>query len=175
MSIIATMNTSDQNVYTLDSAFKRRWKMVHISNSFENTDYDMKIGPKYVPILNCDITWMDFVSRINKAIVDINTFGINSEDKQIGKYFVGTADLLESKVEEYDNIEEASKKFAEKVLMYLWEDIAKLEPTEWFNNNIKTLDSLLENYQKTGIKVFSENLQNILKANNGENSDEEDL
>ena len=175
MSIIATMNTSDQNVYTLDSAFKRRWKMIHISNSFENKDYDLKIGPKYVPMLNCDITWMDFVNRINNAIIDINTFGINSEDKQIGKYFVGTADLLESKVEEYDNIEDASKKFAEKVLMYLWEDIAKLEPTEWFNNNIKTLDSLLENYQKTGIKVFSENLQNILKTDSGGNLDEEDL
>ena len=118
---------------------------------------------------------MDFVNRINNAIIDINTFGINSEDKQIGKYFVGTADLLESKVEEYDNIEDASKKFAEKVLMYLWEDIAKLEPTEWFNNNIKTLDSLLENYQKTGIKVFSENLQNILKTDSGGNLDEEDL
>ena len=178
LSIIATMNTSDQNVYTLDSAFKRRWKMIHVSNSFENTEYDLKIGSKYVPMLNCNITWKEFVNRINKAIININTFGINSEDKQIGKYFVDLEDLIDEKeledLKEENNVsvKETSKKFAEKVLMYLWEDIAKLEPTEWFNNDIKTFDILLNNYQKNGIKVFSENIQKIIKPDEDGNEDE---
>ena len=168
MSIVATMNTSDQNVYTLDSAFKRRWKMKHITNDFTDSDYDQIIGQKYVPMLKCDIVWKDFVERINKAIVSINTFGINSEDKQIGKYFVGLSDLLDEKidVEEYDDIRPAIKSFSEKVLMYLWEDIAKLEPSEWFNDNIKTLDTLLKEYEEKGISVFSNNIQDRLNIEN---------
>ncbi len=175
MSIIATMNTSDQNVYTLDSAFKRRWKMIHITNEFTDEGYDKVIGDKYVPMKNCDIKWKDFVNRINKAIVNINTFGINSEDKQIGKYFVGTSDLLESKIniEEYDSYEPAVISFSEKVLMYLWEDIAKLEPTEWFNENIKTLDDLLKKYITDGVNVFSNNIKDRLNIENVGEVDEQ--
>lgn len=172
LSILATMNTSDQNVYTLDSAFKRRWKMIHVTNDFEEKEYDNLIGSMYVPMLNCDITWREFVDRINKAIIEVNTFGINSEDKQLGKYFVYTSDLLENKVEEYDNINDASKSFAEKVLMYIWEDIAKLEPTEWFKDNIRTLDMLLKEYQKNGIKVFNDNIQFKLNPYEDEESNE---
>ena len=165
MSIIATMNTSDQNVYTLDSAFKRRWKMKHITNEFTDKEYDQIIGNKYVPMKGLNIKWKDFVEQINDSIVKINTFGINSEDKQIGKYFVSTSDLLDSEiiVEEYDDYKPAVRAFAEKVLMYLWEDIAKLKPSEWFNDSIETLDELLKQYESNGIDVFSYNIQTKLK------------
>ena len=167
LTIIATMNTSDQNVYTLDSAFKRRWKMKYISNKFEidedSKEYDKELGELNVPIKNLNITWKDFNTKINKAIIEQNTFGINSEDKQLGKYFVGTSDLISSEIYETNNFEEASKIFAEKVLMYLWEDIAKLKPSDWFREDIKTLEKLLDNYQEIGIDVFSENIKNKLK------------
>lgn len=164
LSIIATMNTSDQNVYTLDSAFKRRWNMVYISNEFDDSiPYDNKIGNKYVPMKNCDITWKDFIEVINNCIVSIDTYGIHSEDKQIGKYFVGEFDLLDRKVEEYDDASEAIKTFSEKVLMYLWEDIAKLDQKRWFDENIKTLNKLLKEYSQKGIDVFSVEIKEKLK------------
>ena len=41
LSIIGTMNTSDQNVFTLDTAFQRRWDMYLVENNFENVDKNM--------------------------------------------------------------------------------------------------------------------------------------
>lgn len=55
--IIATMNTSDQNVFTLDTAFQRRFSMQLIENSFENVDDDFK----NMKILDTDITWQKFL------------------------------------------------------------------------------------------------------------------
>lgn len=164
LSIIATMNTSDQNVYTLDSAFKRRWKMVYINNDFNNNEpYDNRIRDKYVPMKGCNITWENFKNVINDCIVNINTYGIHSEDKQIGKYFVGEFDLLDKKIDEYEDPSKAIKKFSEKVLMYIWEDIAKLDKKRWFNDDIKTFNRLLKEYDNKGIEVFSLEIQEALK------------
>lgn len=173
LSIIATMNTSDQNVYTLDSAFKRRWDMVYISNGFNDKKiYDNIIGNKYVPMKNIDIIWKDFIEVINDCIVNIDTYGIHSEDKQIGKYFVGEFDLLDTKIEECENSDDAIKKFSEKVLMYIWEDIAKLDPKRWFNEEIKTFNRLLEEYKRNGIDVFSLEVKEKLKEKVNETSEE---
>ncbi len=176
LSIIATMNTSDQNVYILDSAFKRRWDMKYISNKFGINDtsreYDELLGSKNVPIKELNITWKDFVGKINKAIVEENAFGINSEDKQLGKYFVGSSDLISSEVYETNDFNDAATKFAEKVLMYLWEDIAKLDPSAWFRNDIKTFEKLLDDYQTEGINIFSENIKNRLKSDVDERREE---
>lgn len=68
LTIIATMNTSDQNVFTLDTAFQRRWKMKHISNKFEISEgshaKDLIQGTK--------IVWGAFATVINDLIVDIS-------------------------------------------------------------------------------------------------------
>ncbi|GAA8748268.1 hypothetical protein HpDR99_07280 [Helicobacter pylori] len=60
--IAATMNTSDQNVFTLDTAFQRRFSMQLIENSFENVDDDFK----NMKILDTDITWQKFCTTINE-------------------------------------------------------------------------------------------------------------
>ena len=171
------MNTSDQNVYTLDSAFKRRWNMIYVSNDFVDIDengnetYDKKIGDMYVPMKKCNICWRKFIEVVNEFIVNINSYGIHSEDKQIGKYFVGEVDLLEKSIDEYDDYDNALKSFSEKVLMYLWDDIAKLDVKRWFNDDIKTFDKLLSEYQKNGIDVFSFEIKEKLKENSNLNND----
>lgn len=168
LSIIATMNTSDQNVYTLDSAFKRRWKMEYVTNKFGisdiSKDYDSEIGDKNVPMLNLDIKWKDFIYKINKAIIEENTFGINSEDKQLGKYFVGSSDLISKEIYETKSFDDAARRFAEKVLSYIWEDISKLNPSNWFREDIRTFEKLLSSYQTDGINVFSENIKTRLNS-----------
>lgn len=156
--LMATMNTSDQNVYTLDTAFKRRWKLEKISNKFdENDEYDKKLEAMLIPGSD-DITWKKFIETINEEIFEKNAYGVNAEDKQIGKYFVGTDDLINSDgtTEAYDNIDDAKKAFAEKVLMYLWDDVAKLNREAWFNPKYKTLDDLLVGFGNENLKVFND-------------------
>lgn len=143
MWIIATMNTSDQNVFTLDTAFKRRWKMEYIRNEFANNSESIKLKEKV--ILNSEkypnVTWEKFVKKINKHIIS-DTSGINGEDKQLGMYFVT--------IEEINN----PKEFGEKILSYLWEDIAKVNTSYWFGA-ISSYDELIEIYNNDYLDVFN--------------------
>lgn len=146
LSIIATMNTNDQNVFVLDTAFKRRWEWVKISNKFkdrieeDSTNYTREIAEMYVPVLN--ISWKDFVEKLNIEILD-KKYGENGEDKQLGVYFVDKS-LLSVEIVDVSNYEKR-KRFAEKVLMYLWEDVAKYYKEGMFNN-YDTLDDLLDDF-----------------------------
>ena len=143
MWIIATMNTSDQNVFTLDTAFKRRWKMEYIKNVFADNEESKELKNKLIPSGDKypNITWEKFVNKINKHIIDDNS-GINAEDKQLGMYFVS--------IEEINN----EKEFAEKILSYIWDDVAKLNTTYWFGA-ISSYGELLDNFEKNGLDVFN--------------------
>ena len=158
--IKATMNTSDQNVYTLDTAFKRRWKLEKLTNKFDDKEpYDTTLRSMLIPGSE-DVTWEDFIDKINNAIFDRNPHGVNAEDKQLGKYFVGTDVLVHENgaLEVYSNIDDAKKAFAEKVLMYLWDDVAKLNKEIWFDPKYRTLDDLLKafNNPEIGLLVFND-------------------
>lgn len=136
MDIFATMNTSDQNVYTLDTAFVRRWDKEKIKNSFA----DCKFAGKNVPGMN--YTWQEFVTAINNHIAKhLEDLQVN-EDKQIGVFFVKES-LLGSTPE----------KFAYKVFDYLWSDVAKLDHGIFFNH-FDTLEALISAYEKDGVGVF---------------------
>ena len=136
--IFATMNTSDQNVFTLDTAFKRRWKYHYIPNDFDKDD---TIGKMFVPGLN-NITWETFVKRINEYIINHATT-LTAEDKQLGKYFVEKSMLVE---DSGDCSEDILKEFAHKVFEYLWTDVAKFNRSEWFIEEIRSFSGLLYKY-----------------------------
>lgn len=136
MDIFATMNTSDQNVYTLDTAFVRRWDKEKIKNSFVGC----KFAGTNVPGMN--YTWQEFVTAINNHIAKhLEDLQVN-EDKQIGVFFVKES-LLGSTPE----------KFAYKVFDYLWSDVAKLDHGIFFNH-FDTLEALITAYEKDGVGVF---------------------
>lgn len=156
LSIFATMNTSDQNVFTLDTAFKRRWKFKKLSNRFKDHPY----ADYYVPGMG-ETTWKEFVESINKYIVG-STGILMAEDKQIGVFFI-TKNVLKESVE-VENEEDLIKEFSYKILEYLWDDVAKYNRDEWFNN-CGTLDELLDKYLELGAEgrgkeVFSEGIFN---------------
>lgn len=153
MWIIATMNTSDQNIFTLDTAFKRRWKMEYIKNIFADNDKSKELKNKVIPFGEKypNVTWEKFVNKINNHIIH-DTSGINAEDKQLGKYFVS--------VEEIDNM----KEFSEKILSYLWEDVAKLNASYWFGT-ISSYEELLESFNKNTLDVFNSLFEDEIKAN----------
>ena len=135
LSIIATMNTSDQNVFTLDTAFKRRWTMKMIENSFDDEEFND------LTILETNLLWRDFCNEINKHIVNNNISNLSSEDKRIGAHFVDKNDFeFDSKVKTGSDEEKLearlhNNKFAEKVLMYLWDDALKLSREEVFDED----------------------------------------
>lgn len=149
--IIATMNTSDQNVFTLDTAFKRRWRMHRIVNKFKDEQYDKKLSKMYIP--GSSYTWEQFVTIINKEIMNKNPIGLNSEDKQLGVYFATENELS---LESLNNNEEVINKFIEKVLLYLWEDVAKVDSSLWFDENIKSFDDLVSEFYAKNLRVFKD-------------------
>ena len=83
LSLFATMNTSDQNVFTLDTAFQRRWNLRYVPNNVRNADHaNMFVDERQ------EITWSEFAEFVNKIILDYNAGMASSEDKQLGAYFI---------------------------------------------------------------------------------------
>lgn len=138
LDIFATMNTSDQNVYTLDTAFVRRWDKEKIRNTFGQCTFastEVPGMPSY--------TWEAFVNGINSWIAKhLEDLQVN-EDKQIGVFFVKESLLTSGDAE----------KFAFKVFDYLWSDVAKLDHGIFFNS-YDTLEELIAAYQVKGVDVF---------------------
>lgn len=145
--IIATMNTSDQNVFTLDTAFKRRWEFEKLRNKFrDNHEYK----GYYIPGMP-GITWQTLVENINVFIVN-NSNELSSEDKQLGVYFIDKETLCENVEDCSDEIKK--RKFSYKLFEYLWDDVAKFTRQDWFGTEIKSLDDLIDTYLIKGKKVF---------------------
>ena len=101
--IWATMNTSDQSLFPIDSAFKRRWDWEYEPIKYKNINWIIDIkGSKYL--------WTSFQHEINKRIFEAT----NSEDKMLGDYFVNPADgVITEKI------------LLNKILFYLWNDVCK--------------------------------------------------
>lgn len=149
LDIYATMNTSDQNVYTLDTAFTRRWSKEHIPNEFNGH----KIEKMYVPGME-SYTWGEFVKSVNGQIRDnLESLQVN-EDKQVGAFFVKEKDLLENSA---DSTEQKAKMFAYKVLEYLWADVSKLDHQVIFNPKYTTFEDIVKDFAK-GVVVFNDKL-----------------
>lgn len=127
LSILATMNTSDQNVFTLDTAFQRRWNMKYIDNDVNAAEH------ADVNIEGSRVTWGQFANVINDEILEANAEMLSSEDKQLGAYFVEKDEL-------------SADKFPEKALKYLWDDAFKMERDKIFDPNIKSIGNLVTAY-----------------------------
>lgn len=105
LNILATMNTSDQSLYPMDSAFKRRWEWVYVPINYNDaSQFHVEVDGKFYK-------WSDVIRAINKRIKKATS----SADKQLGNRFVMADD---------DNII-ASKTFVNKVMFYLWNDVFK--------------------------------------------------
>ena len=101
--IWATMNTSDQSLFPIDSAFKRRWDWEYEPIKYENSKWEIEIdGNMY--------SWTSFQEKVNNRIFEAT----NSEDKKLGDFFVKPNNNVISE-----------KQFINKVLFYLWNDVCK--------------------------------------------------
>ena len=117
LNILATMNTSDQSLFPMDSAFKRRFDWEYVPISFTDEKGNEKEAAKYeidVPDANGkNYLWKNFVEAVNDKILDLT----ESEDKQLGEFFIKP-----------DNGNVISKeRFLGKVMFYLWNEVCKDE------------------------------------------------
>ena len=146
LSILATMNTSDQNVFTLDNAFQRRWDMKLIENVFGDTEEETNQRNAFVDSAK-QITWEKFQTAINIKIGKMSEdAGLSSmEDKRLGCWFVKSVKLGNDYIISKDL-------FAEKVLKYLWDDAFKFCREKVFNG-YTNLESLTRDFK--GDKEFS--------------------
>ena len=122
LNIIATMNTSDQSLFPMDSAFKRRWDWKYIpttppadkSRTMELSFKD-KTTTKYGTTIDAgdyEYDWTEFLEKINEKIQNAT----HSDDKQLGFWFIKTEEGAE---------EITISSFVSKVVFYLWNDVFK--------------------------------------------------
>lgn len=157
MYIWSTMNSADQGVFPMDTAFKRRWNFEYISIN-NNED---KINDTY---LVCDeaqipykVNWNELRKAINTTLAS-REYKIN-EDKLIGPFFV-SKNVLEDK-------ESFKETFKSKVIMYLFEDAAKQRRHILFDGCDEDIrnqySAICEEFDKRGIDIFCKEIRDNVK------------
>ena len=115
--IYATMNTSDQSLFPMDSAFKRRWDWEYVPIKYANDNWIIEVGQKRY-------YWVSFQKQVNEKVYNIN----HSEDKMLGDFFV--------KADKQDVITESV--LLNKILFYLWNDVCKDGEGDIFKKDANT-------------------------------------
>lgn len=152
--IWCTMNSADQNVNRMDTAFKRRWEFKYIDiNSFKDEEEKERIEKIKIKFNlgneSIDVKWNDFRVKLNETLEEIEV----GEDKFIGPYFI-------TDVDENNYISEDAIKY--KLLMYLKDDVLRYNSTDLLRENY-SFGSLLKDYEQGNV-IFNENFTAKLKT-----------
>ena len=105
LHIWATMNTSDQSLFPIDSAFKRRWDWRYIPIDYTDNYH-------YIACGDTQYSWADFLQKVNDKVESVT----QSEDKKLGYWFMGNGK---------EQTEITIDRFVSKVVFYLWNDVFK--------------------------------------------------
>lgn len=130
MSILATMNTSDQSLFPIDSAFKRRWDWKYIKikkgkkENGEELGWNIQIKdangePVKIIDENTTLSWWNFIQKVNEIIASMTS----SADKQLGYFFCKPSEKA-NETDEKPTIITADT-LVGKVIFYLWNDVFK--------------------------------------------------
>lgn len=154
MYIWATMNSADQGVFPMDTAFKRRWEFTYIGIN-ENDD---KISIDNLPVRNSEgneIEWNILRKSINNML--LKECKVN-EDKLLGPFFI-SGEVFKNATSNPDAFFEA---FNSKVLMYLFEDAGKMHQKKLFagiDQNELTFSKVCEDFKTRGTAIFGNSFQ----------------
>ena len=144
LHILATMNTSDQSLFPMDSAFKRRWDWEYVpinyNTSIESGTFVITIGDK-------SYSWVDFIKQVNEKIFDLT----QSEDKQMGNFFIK------------HSINEDG--FKSKVMFYLWYEVLRdeTENNKYFFYKKTTVDGRAESSKFTFKDLYGDQATETLQ------------
>ena len=175
MYIWATMNSADQGVFYLDTAFKRRWTFEYIGvdegeDQIENFYYEYtKDHETYYKV-----NWNCLRKAINDFLVEQNV----NEDKLLGTFFLNPSSI--TKDDQIDK-EKFNQLFKNKILMYLFEDAARHKRVDLFagckdEQNRKLFSRICKEFDTKNIEIFNEeiwnkeNVRNEIKSNDESNS-----
>lgn len=168
LTLLCTMNTSDQNVFTLDTAFQRRWNMRLIENSFrKDTQEEKDFAAK--TILDTSIKWEAFCVAINNQILEKNQNMTSSEDKRLGTHFVSLDDLTmrdENSIADGKENKLKNRRFPEKVIKYLWDDAFKFYRDEIFKGELNSLEKVISVFttktKDDRFDIFKDNIRSAI-------------
>jgi len=154
--IYATMNTSDQSLFPIDSAFKRRWDWEYEPIKYKNTNW-------VIDIQNKEYSWVSFQKVVNERIF----VATNSEDKMLGDYFVNPSD---GRITE--------KMLLNKILFYLWNDVCKDGEGDIFKVRDTEDVSFSELYGANGAQKLIDMMEylgvELIREYSDDNEDDED-
>ena len=158
LSIIATMNSSDQAVFPLDTAFKRRWIFEYLPIDFTNcATGEIPIHHAVLP----NVEWKTLAQTINTVLIQLKVV----EDKLIGPWFIKDSDLVDGK---------AKKTFIGKICSYLWDDALKYKnKDEIFRSDIHGYGELYQRYSDKK-PIFSDKFMEILQTTQDVDTDTSD-
>lgn len=144
LSLLATMNSSDQAVMPLDTAFKRRWSFRYIKIDFSNTDVSdqtFRLMTSQGPV---NISWRDFADKvINHHLKELNV----PEDRLLGPFF-----LSETELSDEDSAKDA---LCGKLFVYLWDDVLRHRGRDiMFAENVRTFGELHDTFLAGKEPVF---------------------
>ena len=154
MYIWATMNSADQGVFPMDTAFKRRWEFTYLSINAN----EKKIAIEDLPIINGDakiIKWNILRKSINNML--LKECKVN-EDKLLGPFFI-SGEVFKNATSNTDAFFEA---FNSKVLMYLFEDAGKMHQKKLFagiDQSELTFSKVCEDFKTRGTAIFGNSFQ----------------
>lgn len=153
LSFWASMNSSDQAVMPMDTAFKRRWRFEYIANDFEK-----KVPNGYIEIPISDsekktkvkVSWKDFAILINEELKELSL----PEDRHLGPWFLSQKELFDE--------ESSIQALSGKLLLYLWDDVLRhYHNKPIFKSTIKGYGVLSEEL-KAGNSIFNTDFEKEL-------------
>jgi len=162
--IYATMNTSDQSLYPMDSAFKRRWNWEYIPICYDEKYENGRENESFNYVIKLDesnhFRWIEFIEVTNRIIKNNPNLGM---DKCIGNYFIKGADKA-IELEEFIN----------KVIFYLWNDVFKDEDESIFPEDMSYEDffPILTEGKRCVLNIIESDLYESVSVQNNEYSTE---
>lgn len=140
--IVGTVNTSDQNVFPMDNAFKRRfsWKYVSIETPDDenNPELTIKVG-KGNQVTEYPVKWLELLFKLNEFIVNRDKGLELTKDKQLGPYFI--------KFNDTNDIKTNDELIKNKLLQYLWDDVQN-SMAAFGNANITLFDKSIHSFSE---------------------------
>lgn len=156
MFIWATMNSADQGVFPMDTAFKRRWDFTYLGID----DNDQDLQGKYVYLADDKSQKVEW-NKLRKAINNFLAKEKINEDKQLGPYFISRSIVVPKDSEEIDR-DRFINTFKNKVIMYLFEDAAKQKRPRLFEGcfqNSSRYSEICREFEAKGVGIFNHDIQ----------------
>lgn len=157
MFLWATMNSADQGVFPMDTAFKRRWDFIYLGIDDSEKDLIGKTVVLGTGNTKHKVEW----NKLRKAINNFLAKEKINEDKQLGPYFIARSIVVPEEGTEIDN-ERLIHTFKSKVIMYLFEDAAKQKRPKLFEGcfeNSSRYSEICREFEKKGIGIFHHDIQ----------------